>query len=78
MVVFVSDNQRMTSHYAPVHVTAHICKSIGSMNQKIHHTRLQLLVKMYCGLLIYQKMYWRKQRIFEEIPGYIICNLCCP
>lgn len=54
MVAFVSDYQRMTSHYAPVRVTAHICKPIGSMNQKIHHARLQLLVKMYCDLSTYQ------------------------
>lgn len=40
----------MTTKYAPVRVTAHICKAVGSMNQKIHHTRLQLLVKMYCNL----------------------------
>lgn len=60
MVVFVSGNQRMTSHYAPVRVTAHICKSIGSMNQKIHHTRLQLLLKMYCGLSIYQNNFLEK------------------
>lgn len=40
----------MTTKYVPVRVTAHICKAVGSMNQKIHHTRLQLLVKMYCNL----------------------------
>lgn len=30
---------------APVCVTAYICKAVGSANEEIHHTRLQLLAK---------------------------------
>lgn len=47
-------DEKMTTKCAPVSVTAHICKAVGSMNQKIHHTRLQLLAKDFF-FLIYKR-----------------------
>lgn len=40
----VARYDKMTVKCAPVCITAHICKAIWSVNQKIHCARLQLLV----------------------------------
>ena len=68
-------DQKMTTKCAPVSVTAHICKAVGSMNQKIHHTRLQLLAKDFFFNL--QKGIQENREYFIEHPRQLyFCLLC--
>lgn len=68
-------DEKMTTKCAPVSVTAHICKAVGSMNQKIHHTRLQLLAKDF--FFLFTKGIQENREYFIEHPRQLYFHLLC-